>query len=51
MIIHYEKGRNQPSLERAIQIANILECTLDQLIDTEKYLDAYHNKLNKLNRY
>lgn len=42
MIIHYEKGRNQPSLERTIQIAHILDCKLDDLVDTNRYLHEYN---------
>lgn len=49
MIIHYEKGRNYPSLERAVQISNILGCTLDELVDTKRYLDEYHDMLYNLN--
>lgn len=49
MIIHYEKGRNYPSLERAVQISNILGCTLDELVDTKKYLDEYQDMLYNLN--
>jgi len=50
MIIHYEKGRNQPSLERVIQMAYILDCKLDDLVDTDRYLDEYHNFIYKLNK-
>ncbi|WP_264229695.1 helix-turn-helix transcriptional regulator [Acholeplasma laidlawii] len=49
MIIHYEKGRNYPSLERAVQISNILGCTLDELVDTKRYLDEYQDMLYNLN--
>lgn len=45
MIIHYEKGRNTPSLERTIQLANILGCRLDDLVDSNKYIDLYHKEL------
>ena len=48
MIIHYEKGRNQPSLERTIQIAHILNCKLDDLVDTDRYLSEYHDFLHRL---
>ena len=50
MIIHYEKGRNYPSLERAIQISDILGCTLDDLVDKDKYLENYHDMLYNLNK-
>ena len=43
-----KKGRNNPSLERAIQIANVLGCTLDELVDTERYLNEYHDMLKEL---
>lgn len=45
MIIHYEKGRNTPSLERTIQLANILGCGLDDLVNSNKYIDEHHNQL------
>lgn len=48
MIIHYEKGRNTPSLERTIQLANILQCSLDELVDSGKYIDLYHKELKSI---
>jgi len=50
MIIHYEKGRNIPSLERLIQISHILDCKLDDLVDSNKYIEDYHDMLYNLSK-
>lgn len=44
----FERGTAYPSLERAMQIATILECTIDDLIDTERYMKEYHYFLDSL---
>lgn len=47
-ISDYERSVREPSLERAMQIATILECSLDDLVDTERYIKDYHEFLYSL---
>lgn len=48
VISDFENNKLNPSLERAMQIATILECTIDDLIDTERYMKEYHDFLDSL---
>ena len=43
-IFKYEKGIMKPSLERAMQLADALECSLDDLVDMQAYIYNLYNK-------
>ena len=44
----YEKNINLPSVEKLVEIALILDCTLDDLIEVKKSHEIFSNKINKL---
>lgn len=49
-ISNFENNKKTPSMKRALQIATILECSLDDLIYTDKYVDNWLKELDDLNK-
>lgn len=47
-ISRYERNLSNPTMERAMQIATVLECTLNDLVDIERYMKDYHDFLYNL---
>lgn len=48
VIVNYENGKKTPSLKRLVQMADILNCNLDEIIDLDKAIESYHDDLIKL---
>lgn len=47
-ISSYENGIRKPSLDRLVELAQILDVTLDELIEFKKIQRKYSSKINKL---
>ena len=47
-ISHYENGRMTPSLERLVQISQVLDVTLDELVEFKRIHDQYSDTLSKI---
>lgn len=51
-IYNYEKGNKTPNLKRLIQMAEVFDCTLDELIQMDIALESYHEELEAIaNKY
>lgn len=48
VIVNYENGKKTPNLKRLVQMAEILNCTLDEIIDLDKAIESYHDDLIKI---
>lgn len=48
VISEFEKGNYDPSLERLVQMAKILQVSLDELVDFNIKHDEYSNSLAKI---
>ena len=44
VISDYERNKRTPSIERAMQLADALECSLDDLVDMQAYIYNLYNK-------
>lgn len=47
-ISSYESGIRKPSLDRLIELAQILDVTLDDLVEFKKIHKSYSSNVNKL---
>lgn len=50
LISEYENGLRTPSLDRLIEIAQILDVTLDELVEFKKIHSKYSQELNNLTK-
>ncbi len=42
MVARYESGENYPEMDKAIEIAKVLNCTLDDLVNSKDYTETYN---------
>lgn len=42
VIVNYENGKKNPNLKRLVQMAEILNCSLDDMIDLDMALESFH---------
>lgn len=45
VIVNYENGKKNPNLKRLVQMAEILNCSLDDIIDLDIAIESYHIEL------
>ncbi len=50
VITNYETKKKTPNLKRIVQMADILDCSLDQLIDLDSAIEEYHEELYNLSK-
>jgi len=50
VIVNYENGKKTPNLKRLVQMADILKCTLDDIIELDKAIEEFHEELSKIEK-